>query len=176
MCQQLPLCWKCHLSRIKQRDERMGVNIISSEGARDGTSLTIPFQDAFWSSSCNMWIMNLRMKVRVDLFRRLLVNVMGLRLDLIDNSYTLFPPGAKLPDIVRIPYTNGVTLVGYFRWDEVHEEDIPLLRKCFRKNVNILAHPRHARTNLPNFMIELKQVVLSPTFFENVQQDENCKL
>ena len=162
LCQQRPLCWKCHLLRINQGDERMSVNIISLVGPRHVTSLNVPLQDACWSSSCNMWIMNVRMKIRVDLYWRVLVYVMGLRMVLIDHTYTLFPQGADLPDGIHIPYTNGVTLVGFFRWYEVHEDDIPGIRTYFQQTENILAYPRRV---MPNFWIELVQVLLSPAFF-----------
>jgi hypothetical protein len=170
LCQQRPLCWRCHLSRINQRYERMSVNIISSVGSRE-TSSSIPLQDAFWSSSENVWIMNVRMKIRVDLYWRVLVYVMGLRVDLIDHGYTLLPQGADLPDIIHIPYTNGVTLVGFFRRDEIHDDDIPGVKEFFRQNVNILARPSQVRPE-PNFRIELYQVLLSPTFFQRLQHEK----
>jgi len=152
LCQQRPLYCRCRIPRIV-RDKRMGVNIISSAGSR-----SIPLQDAFWSSSCNVWIVRVNMNIRVDLYRRVRVYVMGLLVDPIDHGYTLFPRGADLPEIIRIPYTKGVTLVGYFAWDRAYDDD---LRQYYRQNLNILQCPPH----VPNFCINLAQVLFSPTLF-----------
>jgi hypothetical protein len=140
----------------------MGVSIIS-EGPRNVSSLNIPLRDATWSSSDNMWIMNVRMQISVDLFWRVCVHVLG------SQSYPeqpwLFPQEADLPDGIHIPYTNGVTLVGFFAWYEIEDDIRPTIRKYFQQTANILKRPTHAT---PNFRIDIVQVLMSPTFLDGL--------
>ncbi len=151
-----PLCWECIRSKLNLRDETMGVSIIS-EGPRNVSSLNIPFRDATLSSRDNMWIMKVRMQISVDLYWRVCVHVLGVQSS--PKQPWLFPQEADLPDGIHIPYTNGVTLVGFFVWDD----DRPTIRKYFQQTANILERPTHAT---PNFRIDIVQVLMSPTFLD----------
>ena len=155
LCTQRPLCGKC---------SRINVKILLSVGIRDVRTLNIPFQDAVWVD--NEWIMKVGMDVRVDSYWQVIVYVMGMRIDPIHHGYSLFPEEQELPDGIRIPYTDGVTLIGFFKWYEVHDDDIARMRKYFRHNVDILARPAYM---MQKFSIGIVQVVLSPTFFQSLQ-------
>lgn len=159
--QHRPLCREC--SRI---------NVRFSVGSSDITSVDIPFSDAFWSdwTDCKGWTINVAKSVRADSFWRVYVYIMGHRVDRI--NYLLYPKRAKLPDHIHIKYSEGVTLVGRFRWCEVREDHTVKMSKYFRRNVDIFASPKkHKKARvckrvLSRLWIDLIQVSLSPTFFE----------
>ena len=116
--------------------------------------------------------MKVSKSVRADLLWRVYVYIMGLRVDRM--NYSLYPERAKLPDIIHIKYSEGVTLVGRFRWYDVHEDDIVKMRKYFRRNVDIFSSPKkHEKAKvckrlLSRVWIDLVQISLSPTFFKEL--------
>ncbi len=111
--------------------------------------------------------MKVAVKVRIDLFWRQIVRVNGLQIDLISPGYTLFPDGAELPDGIRIHYTNGVTMIGFFNWYEVTDKEEARMRRCFRRNVDILARPTFMMTQ--KVWIRIIQVALPPSFLQRMQ-------
>ena len=160
LCMQHPLCWKCY---------KANVDISFSVGPRNVRTLSMPFQDAFWDEHSKRYVMKVNTKVRVDLFWRQIVHVNGLQINLMRrrHSYWLFPEGAELPDGIHIYYSNGVTLIGFFVWYRVLEQEEARMRRYFQRNVDVLARPTFMMTQ--KVWIRIIHVALPQTFLQRMQ-------
>ena len=110
--------------------------------------------------------MKVNRNIRIDLFWRQIVHVNGLQIGLMRrrHSYWLFPEGAELPDGIHIHYNNGITLIGFFNWDEVHKKEEARMRGYIKRNVDILARPTCMMTQ--KVKITIIQVALPPSFLQ----------